>query len=143
MDTIKSDWRIVKMIDTLECGSDWLKDNAVKETGIFYVYDHNRHVYIADLSPSYELHAMVSYVIHDSDDVSDEVKERATDDVNACMYEQDVIYIYSRNIGNRPWKDATEYVGLPEREEDQDDEAYYKACIEVFREGFNANHPWF
>lgn len=141
-DQVKPDWRVIRFIDTATCNADWLQKNSVKETGVFYVYDHNRHVYIADLSPSFELHAMVPYVIHEGD-VSDTIKEQADEDMRLAMYEQDVIYIYSRDIGVRPWKQATDYVDLPEREEEQNDDAYYMACVEVFREQFNANHPWF
>ena len=139
---VRPDWRIIRFNETRHCDAKWLAENRVKETGVFYVYDHNRHVYIADLSPSFELHAMVPYVIQE-DDATEAMQEKADEDMRTAMYDADVVYIYSRDIGVRPWKPATDYVNLPEREEDQDDDAYYMACIETFREQFNANHPWF
>lgn len=137
------DWRILRWDETSLCGEDWIKERRIRETGAFYLYDHARWVHLCEFTPSLELWAVESYVLFDSPDVDEATYELAEDEARQAMYEQDVSYVHVVDVRNRPWRPLSEFCDLPEREDDQDDEAYYMACVEYVRERLNGNPPWF
>ena len=134
------DWRIVRLNETRDCGDDWIQQNKIKETGVYYLYDASSRTHLCELTPSYELWAVESYVTF-TDEVSDEWRERVDDEVRIAMYDRYLIYVHCTDLSGKPSKSFLG--GTPDREEGQDDEAYYSACVEAIQEYLNGNPPCF
>jgi hypothetical protein len=138
-----TDWRILRWDETAMCGEGWIAERHIRETGTFYVYDHDRHVHLCELTPSLELWAMEPYVLFDSPDVDEATREAAEEEAREAMYEQDVCYVHVVDVRGKPWRPLGDFCDLPEREPGQDDDAYYRACVEHIRERLAGSPPWF
>lgn len=137
------DWRILRWDETSLCGEDWIRERRIRETGAFYLYDHARHVHLCEFTPSVELWPVASYVLFDSPDVDEETCSLAEDEAREAVDEHGVSYVHAVDVRGRPWRPLSEFCELPEREEGQDDEGYYQACVEHVTERLLGNPPWF
>ncbi len=138
-----TDWRILRWDETALCGEGWIRERRIRETGVFYLYDHDRHVHLCEFTPSLELWAIDSYVLFDAPDVDEETCEAAEQEARDAMWEQEICYVHVVDVAGKPWRPLREFYDLPEREPEQDDEAYYQACVEAVREHLSGNPPWF
>jgi len=146
MKIIVPDWRLVKLDDTHFCDENWRREVKLKACGVFYLYDRNRHVHCCELTPSYELHAVATWNEFECEDPTcfdecnpERVREAVDDVLRDAMYEQSVIYVWTFQLR------APEQIIAhpPEREADEDEEAFYDRAVEELREYYQGNSPWF
>jgi hypothetical protein len=131
------DWRIVKVDETRYCSEALAREKKIKEIGVYYFYDASRRVHCCELTPSYELWATEPYAVF-TEDVPDEWREDVDSDLRQSMNDHDVVYVHRVTGFEQGYRGA-----LPDREDGQDDEAYYMACVEAIREDLAGNSPCF
>jgi hypothetical protein len=134
-------WRLVKVEQSSMCDASWLAENKVKECGVFYLYDANRHVHICSFTPNYECWPVAAYAIGTSDDLSEEEREAlANVEMEVMASEEACAYFDVSDVDRMPGQPVTI---APDREEGEDAETYYKRAVEEMREQFQGNPPWF
>jgi hypothetical protein len=131
-------WRVVKVDWTSHCGEDWRAEAGIDRVYVYYLYDANRHVHICSFTPSQECFPVAYEVTFTSDEAREadegesELELQQAEDPCSYFDVRDVERMPSRPV---PW--------APDREPDEDAEAYYERACEEFREHFAGNPPHF
>ncbi len=136
------DWKLVKVDQTSMCNAAWLAEKGVKACGVFYLFDANRHVHICSFQATYELTPVASYaepvkgldLTEKESEALGDVEQEVLNTEEACCY-MDV-----SQVDRLPQQAVG---GVPDREEDEDSEAYYLRACEELREYYQGNTPWF
>lgn len=132
-----SEWRIVKIDQTRYCDSAWLASHGVTACGIYAVVDVSRRIHICSLTASAEVWPAVAYAdrVDPDKDPDGEVEIEIMRSEEPCDY-------YDMSVALKlPFRSASHLV--PDREEDEDEDAYYRRIVDVLVESLNANHPGF
>ncbi len=137
---VKHDFRLVKVDWTKYCGEEWLKENHVKECGVFYLIDCNLHVHICSFTPSLEAWPVQGYALP-TDDAPDD-GEGPGDVENEMLNSEELVSYFGTEVlrdakKNKPCK----YIEPPE--EDETDEDYRRRVADEMREHLQGNPTWF
>ena len=117
------DWRIVKCNQTDYCGAEWLAEHHVKECGVYYLFDANRHVHICSFTPSAELWPMNAYAIP-VDDIE------LTDEQNEAIGEVELEIMNSEEACS--YTDMRDAVRWPhEKVTNLDEDSYCAPCCDI------------
>lgn len=142
MNDVKPDWRIIKVDQTSYCAPEWRVEQRIETCGVFYLVDVNLHVHICSFTPNLEawpMHAYVTFTVP-WDEVDDGT---ATDIEFELMASEEVCQYFGTDVERLPSRPATDYVDIPEQEEDETDSAWRYRVAEHVRECLCGNPVWF
>lgn len=139
---IPADWRVVKVDWTGYCGETWRKEKKIESVGIFYLIDANLHVHICSFTPNLEAWPLIPFATftEEHEDDGETAQEVETEMMNS---EEGVSYFGTDVLDNCPHKPATDYINIPEQEEDEPHEKYRARVADEVREYLQGNPCWF
>lgn len=147
MDTVNTsrayDFRVVKVEQRGLWASEWAEENKIDSCGVFYLIDASLHIHICSLTPCLEAWSLVPFVTF-SEGVEDEDGGKASEiEYELMSSETNVSYFGTQVLDSCPSRPLSDYIDIPEREEDEDDERYRERVADEAREYLQGNPCWF
>lgn len=122
MNVVQPDWQLVKVDQTKHCNEHWLKRHGITACGVYYLVDFNRHVYCCELTPSLEAFPVQGWAEYSSHEAFE--KDEGNAEMEMLNSEEAVTYYKPSVFDKLPTQSAANYI--PDREDEEDDETYYK-----------------
>jgi hypothetical protein len=118
---VQPDWQLVKVDQTSFVGEEYRRAHGIAKCGTYYLVDANLHVYICSLTPCLEAFPVQGWVDYESAEASE--RDEGEAEIELFSAEELVSY-FDTDLLRNPRQSAENY--LPDREEDETEEEYYK-----------------